>query len=130
MKSLRDYILESYEEDLDMNKSTNYVFLSELLMFLDASDEMNERKQVICDVFRKNYHQNLQKEDMISSRVFQRFVDDLVKLYNEKNDEHFKLNVTTRKRLENELASKMIVKINTEQDQPLPNIEDPTELWK
>lgn len=132
MKSLIDYIIESYEEDLDMKRATNYVWLSELLMFLDSNDEMNERKQVICDVFRKTFktNLNLQKEDMIRSRVFQRFVDDLIKLYNEKTESNIKLNITTRKRLENELAGKMIVKINTEQDQPIPNIEEPDELWK
>ena len=69
---------------------------------------------------------------MMQSIVFQRFVDDIVKLYNEHVDEdnQITLNVATRKHLEDELASKMIVKINSEQDLPLPNIEDSDEIWR
>ena len=132
MKSLIDYIKEAYEEYLELNDSINYTQFAELLLFLDANDALNERRQVICDVFRKEYKTNLQKSFMMQSIVFKRFVDDIIKLYNEHVDEdnQITLNVATRKHLEDELASKMIVKINSEQDLPLPNIEDSDEIWR
>lgn len=132
MKSLIDFIREAYEEDLELNDSINYEQFTELLLFLDANDALNERRQVICDTFRKNYKTNLQKPDMMTSRVFKRFIDDIVKLYNEHADEEnqIKLNVATRKHFEDEIAGKMIVKINSEQDLPVPNIEEPSEIWK
>lgn len=132
MKSLIDFIREAYEEDLELNDSINYEQFTELLLFLDANDALNERRQVICDTFRKNYKTNLQKPDMMTSRVFKRFIDDIIKLYNEHADEEnqIKLNVATRKHFEDEIAGKMIVKINSEQDLPVPNIEEPSEIWK
>lgn len=132
MKSLIDYIREAYEEDLELNDSINYEQFTELLLFLDANNALNERRQVICDTFRKNYKTNLQKPDMMTSRVFIRFIDDIIKLYNEHADEEnqIKLNVATRKHLENDIAGKMIVKINSEQDLPIPNIEDSDEIWR
>lgn len=132
MKSLIDFIREAYEEDLELNDSINYEQFAELLLFLDSNDALNERRQVICDTFRKNYKTNLQKPDMMTSRVFKRFIDDIVKLYNEHADEEnqIKLNVATRKHFEDEIAGKMIVKINSEQDLPVPNIEEPSEIWK
>lgn len=132
MKSLIDYIREAYEEDLELNDSINYEQFTELLLFLDANNALNERRQVICDTFRKNYKTNLQKPDMMTSRVFMRFIDDIIKLYNEHSDEEnqIKLNVATRKHLEDDIAGKMIVKINSEQDLPIPNIEDSDEIWR
>lgn len=132
MKSLIDFIREAYEEDLELNDSINYEQFTELLLFLDANDALNERRQVICDTFRKNYKTNLQKPDMMTSRVFKRFIEDIIKLYNEHADEsnQIKLNVATRKHFEDEIAGKMIVKINSEQDLPVPNIEEPSEIWK
>lgn len=132
MKSLIDFIREAYEEDLELNDSINYEQFTELLLFLDANDALNERRQVICDTFRKNYKTNLQKPDMMTSRVFKRFIEDIIKLYNEHADEEnqIKLNVATRKHFEDEIAGKMIVKINSEQDLPVPNIEEPSEIWK
>lgn len=132
MKSLIDFIREAYEEDLELNDSINYEQFTELLLFLDANDALNERRQVICDTFRKNYKTNLQKPDMMTSRVFKRFIEDVIKLYNEHADEEnqIKLNVATRKHFEDEIAGKMIVKINSEQDLPVPNIEEPSEIWK
>ena len=61
MKSLIDYIKEAYEEDLELNDSINYTQFAELLLFWDANDALDERRQVICDVFRKEYKKNLQK---------------------------------------------------------------------
>lgn len=132
MKSLIDYIREAYEEDLELNDSINYEQFTELLLFLDANNALNERRQVICDTFRKNYKTNLQKPDMMTSRVFMRFIDDIIKLYNEHSDEEnqIKLNIATRKHLEDDIAGKMIVKINSEQDLPIPNIEDSDEIWR
>lgn len=133
MKQLIDYIKESLEEDhLIIKDSINYEHFSELLLFLDTNNELNERCQSICDVFRKQYKTNLQKSFMMKSIVFQRFVDDIVNMYNKAtNDEnHINLNVATRKHLEDDLASKMIIKINTEQDLPVTNIENRDEIWK
>jgi hypothetical protein len=131
MKSLVDYINEKAEEELELIDAINYDQFAELLTFLDSDEDMCERRQIISDTFRKNYKENLQKPDIISSVVFQRFIDDLVKLYNSDVDEDNKieLNVSTRKHLEDDISAKMLVKINTQQDNPKPQIDDDSRIY-
>lgn len=126
MKSLITYIKEHYEEQLELRDAINYEQFSDILMFLDEYDEFNERRQSICDVFRRSYSENITKENVKSSIVFQRMVDDLIQKYNDRceDQEDLVLNVSTRKHLEDELASKMLVKISLEQELPNPPSSD------
>lgn len=130
MKSLTEYIKEQYEEQLELKDAINYEQFSDLLMFLDEYDEFNERKQSICNVFRRSYSENITKENVKSSVVFKRMVDDLISKYNRRceNQEDIVLNVSTRKHLEDELAAKMLIKIRLEQEQPKPAEENEDEL--
>lgn len=124
MKSLKQFLLEKYEEELEIRDAINYEQFADLLMYLDQYDSFQERKQSICDVFRHSYSTNITKENIKSSKIFQRLIDDLVKYYNEMRDEPIKLNVSTRKHLEDDIAAKMLIKISLEQEMPKNNFND------
>lgn len=126
MKSLITYIKEQYEEQLELRDAINYEQFSDILMFLDEYDEFNDRRQSICDVFRRSYSENITRETVKSSIVFQRMVDDLIQKYNDRceDKEDFVLNVSTRKHLEDDLASKMLIKIYSEQELPDPQNDE------
>lgn len=115
MKSLYNYIKEA--EEINISKSIDYNQFSELFLFINNSQSLMDRLQSICDTYRKKYNDSLSGSSLKTSIIFNRFIDDVIEEYNKINyTNKISPNIGTKQHLIDEIAAKMITKINIELD--------------
>ena len=115
MKSLYNYIKEA--EEINISKSIDYNQFSELFLFINNSQSLMNRLQSICDTYRKKYNDSLSSSSLKTSIIFNRFIDDAIEEYNKINyTNKISPNIGTKQHLIDEIAAKMITKINIELD--------------
>lgn len=115
MKSLYNYIKEA--EEINISKSIDYNQFSELFLFINKSQSLMDRLQSICDTYRKKYNDSLSSSSLKTSIIFNRFIDDVIEEYNKINyTNKISPNIGTKQHLIDEIAAKMITKINIELD--------------
>lgn len=115
MKSLYNYIKEA--EEINISKSIDYNQFSELFLFINNSQSLMDRLQSICDTYRKKYNDSLSSSSLKTSIIFNRFIDDAIEEYNKINyTNKISPNIGTKQHLIDEIAAKMITKINIELD--------------
>lgn len=115
MKSLYNYIKEA--EEINISKSIDYNQFSELFLFINNSKSLMDRLQSICDTYRKKYNDSLSGSSLKTSIIFNRFIDDAIEEYNKINyTNKINPNIGTKQHLIDEIAAKMITKINIELD--------------
>lgn len=115
MKSLYNYIKEA--EEINISKSIDYNQFSELFLFINNSQSLMDRMQSICDTYRKKYNDSLSSSSLKTSIIFNRFIDDAIEEYNKINyTNKISPNIGTKQHLIDEIAAKMITKINIELD--------------
>ena len=115
MKSLYNYIKEA--EEINISKSIDYNQFSELFLFINNSKSLMDRLQSICDTYRKKYNDSLSGSSLKTSIIFNRFIDDAIEEYNKINyTNKISPNIGTKQHLIDEIAAKMITKINIELD--------------
>lgn len=115
MKSLYNYIKEA--EEINISKSIDYNQFSELFLFINKSQSLMDRLQSICDTYRKKYNDSLSSSSLKTSIIFNRFIDDAIEEYNKINyTNKINPNIGTKQHLIDEIAAKMITKINIELD--------------
>ena len=115
MKSLYNYIKEA--EEINISKSIDYNQFSELFLFINKSQSLMDRLQSICDTYRKKYNDSLSGSSLKTSIIFNRFIDDVIEEYNKINyTNKISPNIGTKQHLIDEIAAKMITKINIELD--------------
>ena len=115
MKSLYNYIKEA--EEINISKSIDYNQFSELFRFINKSQSLMDRLQSICDTYRKKYNDSLSSSSLKTSIIFNRFIDDAIEEYNKINyTNKISPNIGTKQHLIDEIAAKMITKINIELD--------------
>ena len=115
MKSLYNYIKEA--EEINISKSIDYNQFSELFLFINKSQSLMDRLQSICDTYRKKYNDSLSSSSLKTSIIFNRFIDDAIEEYNKINyTNKISPNIGTKQHLIDEIAAKMITKINIELD--------------
>lgn len=115
MKSLYNYIKEA--EEINISKSIDYNQFSELFLFINNSKSLMDRMQSICDTYRKKYNDSLSSSSLKTSIIFNRFIDDAIEEYNKINyTNKISPNIGTKQHLIDEIAAKMITKINIELD--------------
>lgn len=115
MKSLYNYIKEA--EEINISKSIDYNQFSELFLFINKSQSLMDRLQSICDTYRKKYNDSLSSSSLKTSIIFNRFIDDAIEEYNKINyTNKISTNIGTKQHLIDEIAAKMITKINIELD--------------
>ena len=115
MKSLYNYIKEA--EEINISKSIDYNQFSELFLFINNSQSLMDRLQSICDTYRKKYNDSLSSSSLKTSIIFNRFIDDVIEEYNKINyTNKISPNIGTKQHLIDEIAAKMITKINIELD--------------
>ena len=115
MKSLYNYIKEA--EEINISKSIDYNQFSELFLFINNSQSLMDRLQSICDTYRKKYNDSLSGSSLKTSIIFNRFIDDAIEEYNKINyTNKISPNIGTKQHLIDEIAAKMITKINIELD--------------
>ena len=115
MKSLYNYIKEA--EEINISKSIDYNQFSELFLFINNSKSLMDRLQSICDTYRKKYNDSLSSSSLKTSIIFNRFIDDAIEEYNKINyTNKISPNIGTKQHLIDEIAAKMITKINIELD--------------
>lgn len=115
MKSLVNYI----KEELYSTDNIEYPIYQDIYLYLNQSHSMLDRLQAISDKFRKQYNNNLSVDVLKNSKIFIKFIDDLISEYSN-NVKTVKMNVGTKTHLMNIIASKLIQKIRMEQDIPEP----------
>ena len=115
MKSLYNYIKEA--EEINISKSIDYNQFSELFLFINNSQSLMNRLQSICDTYRKKYNDSLSSSSLKTSIIFNKFIDDAIEEYNKINyTNKISPNIGTKQHLIDEIAAKMITKINIELD--------------
>ena len=115
MKSLYNYIKEA--EEINISKSIDYNQFSELFLFINNSQSLMDRLQSICDTYRKKYNDSLSSSSLKTSIIFNKFIDDAIEEYNKINyTNKISPNIGTKQHLIDEIAAKMITKINIELD--------------
>ena len=115
MKSLYNYIKEA--EEINISKSIDYNQFSELFLFINNSKSLMDRMQSICDTYRKKYNDSLSGSSLKTSIIFNKFIDDAIEEYNKINyTNKISPNIGTKQHLIDEIAAKMITKINIELD--------------
>lgn len=115
MKSLYNYIKEA--EEINISKSIDYNQFSELFLFINNSKSLTDRMQSICDTYRKKYNDSLSSSSLKTSIIFNKFIDDAIEEYNKINyTNKISPNIGTKQHLIDEIAAKMITKINIELD--------------
>lgn len=115
MKSLYNYIKEA--EEINISKSIDYNQFSELFLFINNSQSLMDRLQSICDTYRKKYNDSLSSSSLKTSIIFNKFIDDVIEEYNKINyTNKISPNIGTKQHLIDEIAAKMITKINIELD--------------
>ena len=115
MKSLYNYIKEA--EEINISKSIDYNQFSELFLFINNSQSLMDRLQSICDTYRKKYNDSLSGSSLKTSIIFNKFIDDAIEEYNKINyTNKISPNIGTKQHLIDEIAEKMITKINIELD--------------
>lgn len=115
MKSLYNYIKEA--EEINISKSIDYNQFSELFLFINNSKSLMDRLQSICDTYRKKYNDSLSGSSLKTSIIFNKFIDDAIEEYNKINyTNKISPNIGTKQHLIDEIAAKMITKINIELD--------------
>lgn len=115
MKSLYNYIKEA--EEINISKSIDYNQFSELFLFINNSQSLMDRLQSICDTYRKKYNDSLSGSSLKTSIIFNKFIDDAIEEYNKINyTNKISPNIGTKQHLIDEIAAKMITKINIELD--------------
>ena len=115
MKSLYNYIKEAKE--INISKSIDYNQFSELFLFINNSKSLMDRMQSICDTYRKKYNDSLSSSSLKTSIIFNKFIDDVIEEYNKINyTNKISPNIGTKQHLIDEIAAKMITKINIELD--------------
>ena len=115
MKSLYNYIKEA--EEINISKSIDYNQFSELFLFINNSKSLMDRLQSICDTYRKKYNDSLSSSSLKTSIIFNKFIDDVIEEYNKINyTNKISPNIGTKQHLIDEIAAKMITKINIELD--------------
>lgn len=115
MKSLYNYIKEA--EEINISKSIDYNQFSELFLFINNSQSLMDRLQSICDTYRKKYNDSLSGSSLKTSIIFNKFIDDAIEEYNKINyTNKINPNIGTKQHLIDEIAAKMITKINIELD--------------
>ena len=115
MKSLYNYIKEA--EEINISKSIDYNQFSELFLFINKSQSLMDRLQSICDTYRKKYNDSLSSSSLKTSIIFNIFIDDAIEEYNKINyTNKISPNIGTKQHLIDEIAAKMITKINIELD--------------
>lgn len=115
MKSLYNYIKEA--EEINISKSIDYNQFSELFLFINNSQSLMDRMQSICDTYRKKYNDSLSGSSLKTSIIFNKFIDDAIEEYNKINyTNKISPNIGTKQHLIDEIAAKMITKINIELD--------------
>ena len=115
MKSLYNYIKEA--EEINISKSIDYNQFSELFLFINNSQSLMNRLQSICDTYRKKYNDSLSSSSLKTSIIFNKFIDDVIEEYNKINyTNKISPNIGTKQHLIDEIAAKMITKINIELD--------------
>ena len=115
MKSLYNYIKEA--EEINISKSIDYNQFSELFLFINKSQSLMDRLHSICDTYRKKYNDSLSSSSLKTSIIFNRFIDDAIEEYNKINyTNKISPNIGTKQHLIDEIAAKMITKINIELD--------------
>ena len=115
MKSLYNYIKEA--EEINISKSIDYNQFSELFLFINKRQSLMDRLQSICDTYRKKYNDSLSSSSLKTSIIFNRFIDDAIEEYNKINyTNKISPNIGTKQHLIDEIAAKMITKINIELD--------------
>ena len=115
MKSLYNFIKEA--EEINISKSIDYNQFSELFLFINNSRSLMNRLQSICDIYRKKYNDSLSSSSLKTSIIFNRFIDDAIEEYNKINyTNKISPNIGTKQHLIDEIAAKMITKINIELD--------------
>ena len=115
MKSLYNYIKEA--EEINISKSIDYNQFSELFLFINKSQSLMDRLQSICDTYRKKYNDSLSSSSLKTSIIFNKFIDDVIEEYNKINyTNKISPNIGTKQHLIDEIAAKMITKINIELD--------------
>lgn len=115
MKSLYNYIKEA--EEINISKSIDYNQFSELFLFINKSQSLMDRLQSICDTYRKKYNDSLSGSSLKTSIIFNKFIDDAIEEYNKINyTNKISPNIGTKQHLIDEIAAKMITKINIELD--------------
>lgn len=115
MKSLYNYIKEA--EEINISKSIDYNQFSELFLFINNSKSLMDRLQSICDTYRKKYNDSLSSSSLKTSIIFNKFIDDAIEEYNKINyTNKISPNIGTKQHLIDEIAAKMITKINIELD--------------
>lgn len=131
MKSLLEFINKSniisiseHIDELNLVDSINYEHFSELLLFIQNSTIFSDRLQSICDTFRHKYNNNLSDSNLISSKIFNKFIDDSIEEYNKKYEQSkININIGTKQHLQQEIAAWMLPKIRLE----LEKIEIPSD---
>ena len=115
MKSLYNYIKEA--EEINISKSIDYNQFSELFLFINNSRSLMNRLQSICDTYRKKYNDSLSSSSLKTSIIFNKFIDDAIEEDNKINyTNKISPNIGTKQHLIDEIAAKMITKINIELD--------------
>ena len=123
MISLTDYLAESLNGTLNLSASIAYPIFADLYLYLDNNTEFLRRLQSICDTYRKKYNENFSEQILINSKIFSKFIDDLIESYS-KNVREINVNFATKKHFMEEVASKMVIKVRTENDLPEINEEN------
>lgn len=121
MIHLSEYIKEALHGKLNLRSSISYPIFQDIYLYLDNNSMLLDRLQAICDTYRKKYNENLSVDILLNSKIFEKFIDDLIKEYKE-NVRTVEINFGTKKHLMEEIASKMVSKIRLEQD--LPKLEE------
>lgn len=124
MKSLYNYIKEA--EEINISKSIDYNQFSELFLFINKSQSLMDRLQTICDTYRKKYNDSLSSSSLKTSIIFNKFIDDAIEEYNKINyTNKISPNIGTKQHLIDEIAAKMITKINIELDKVIKPEDEP-----
>ena len=119
MKSLTEYIKES----ITLKATVNYGVVNDIYMFFLNNSKLEDRMQAICDTYRKTYYENINADIVESSKIFNKFVEDIIDLY-KKEIRPIEVTVGSLTYLKNLLVNHMIDKIKTEIDYPKMNLED------
>lgn len=123
MKSLYNYIKEA--EEINISKSIDYNQFSELFLFINKSQSLMDRLQTICDTYRKKYNDSLSSSSLKTSIIFNKFIDDAIEEYNKINyTNKISPNIGTKQHLIDEIAAKMITKINIELDKVIKSEDE------
>lgn len=123
---LLNYIYEAFDGNLYLKGSINYSVFQDIFLYLDNNTDFLERLQAICDKYRKDFSENHATDILMNSKIFDRFIKDLIESY-KKNVRPVEVSVGTERHLMYVIASQMTDKVRSEVD--LPKIpEDEEEL--